>query len=147
MACFFEVMGEICGSPKKAYLTERNITKWNFSLQKCVYFFGRIFIIHVLNSNYNKIFNWYNKTILSVLSQPLYVYIRTMQLCPQFVFCQKYIPNRTCSNGLSLLGLIQFNFFINDLKGRESSLIKQQIPFSERDKKNVRGQGQNSRWS
>lgn len=95
-----------------------------FSLQKHTFLFGEIFIVLVLNSNPNKIFNCYNKITMSVLSQSLYVYIRTMKLCPQFLFHQKYMHSRTNSNGLSLLSLILFNIFINDLKGIESRLIQ-----------------------
>lgn len=61
---------------------------------------------------------------MSVLSQSLYVYIRTVELCPRFLFHQKYMHSRKNSNGLSLLGLVLFNIFINDPKGIESRLTQ-----------------------
>jgi len=82
-----------------------------------MFLWGEILIVLVLNSCCNKI-------ILSVLSQPLYVYARTMELCPQFLFHQGYTQSRTNFSGPSLLGLVLFNIFINDPKGVESRLIK-----------------------
>lgn len=64
-----------------------------------------------------------------------------MQLCLQFVFHQKHIPNKTYSNSVSPLGLMKFNIFINDLKGTESRLIKLTDTISWEGPKNVRGQG------
>lgn len=94
-----------------------------YSLHQYMFIFGEIFIAFVLNSCYNKNFNCYNKIIFSFLSQPLYLYVRTMELCPRFLLHQKYMHGRKNSNGLSLLGLV-FNIFINNLKRIESSLIK-----------------------